>query len=260
MHGKVVVVMSDGQAMKMVEVPLVGRPICFDLLPDSTVLYICTLPENRTGACQLWSYDLKDAHPDRTTAIVQKPKALTVIKPSGQARTTTTSATSGGSSQSFASQAQPLQITSIAVGPMQGGSNAPVMIGTIAGELELLYPNGLQVVVTGHKEAGVTASSNCVAICRTQPWGLSAGGDGTIALVNFAAATGKVPKTARVHSEKNHPTAPLTNICFSANGEIAAVASGYDWSRGSHWAFQDEQNTHWEAKIWLKKLSDSDFR
>jgi hypothetical protein len=103
------------------------------------------------------------------------------------------------------------------------------MIGTIGGEVELLYPNGTQNVVNVHRDKGLSAL-NCVELCRRQLWVLWAGSDGMLAMLSFGQLVGKSARSYRMNTDRNMPppAEPLMNVCFSETGEIGAIAAGYD--------------------------------
>jgi hypothetical protein len=221
-----------------------------DIAPNGTALYVCTLPSARAGACELAVVELRDADPEKPAP---RPAQLRLqADPAGAGKL-------AAGAHAFASQLKPMQIRSIAVAPAQA-PNTPFVIGTIFGEVELVYPNGTQNVIPVHREGASVYAVNCVAVCPTQPWAISAGGDGTLAMLSFQA-TGKVAKSVRPTSDRPGPGATLTSVCFSAGGEVVAIAAGYDWSRGMKSAFKDEtENERVEPRLFIKKVGDADFR
>jgi hypothetical protein len=61
MNSKLVMVIPDGSQIKTLEVKFVARPICMDLIPDGTTVYICTLPQKGSGPSEILILELKDA-------------------------------------------------------------------------------------------------------------------------------------------------------------------------------------------------------
>jgi WD40 repeat protein len=103
------------------------------------------------------------------------------------------------------------------------------IVGTIYGEVELANAT-TSLVLKPHwnEQQGTAHASNAVAICPNNIQGaLSAGGDGTLVFFNLETL-----RQARV-IKMSQQGFPLTALAISSKGEVAAVAQGYDWSKGA---------------------------
>lgn len=138
------------------------------------------------------------------------------------------------------------QITSIAVGP-----DMCYVCGSVSGKIEIISTNGQSVVSCHRNETNPTLySSNSVAIIPNKPVAISAGGDGTIVFLN--CERGMKGRELKI----NNLTIPLTCVAVSTGGEVAAIAQGYDWSRGAELIKKEGPPP---IEIYIKKLVDTEF-
>jgi hypothetical protein len=138
-----------------------------------------------------------------------------------------------------------------------------MLVGSILGEVEI-SSGGQRGKIEVHREAersGGTRevsvwASNRVAIARTQPWGLSVGGDGSLVCFNFT--NGRRGRILQVGPTKQ---SPLTAVAISADAEVVAIAQGYDWQVGANAMFErgPDSKPPVDPVIWIRQLDPKDF-
>jgi hypothetical protein len=124
------------------------------------------------------------------------------------------------------------------------------MVGTIFGEVELT--GKAKTIIKSHwnEQQGTVHAVNSVAICPHLPGGLSVGSDGQ--LVHYNLETLKQGRTIKMSQQGF----PLTAVAISSKGEVAAIAQGYDWSRGAE-AYHGPDTV--PIGIYIKRLTASEF-
>ena len=156
------------------------------------------------------------------------------------------------------------QITSIAV---SRSNPAMYIIGSVFGQVEISNGKDQSFILSCHRSDSQNQSqgseifpSNSVAIHPNLPLAISAGGNGKISLINFEK---KLQREIRIPSAYNpNPNYPLTKIAISSGGEVAAIAIGYDWSRGGEGYIRSNDNNKDNTppvEIKIKKLSPNEF-
>jgi hypothetical protein len=150
------------------------------------------------------------------------------------------------------------QITSLAVGP-----HGELLAGSILGEVEISAgAQRLKIEVHRDSDRGTQTrevnvwASNRVAVSTTNPWGLSAGGDGSLVYLNFTNG-----RRGRVIQVGPNRQCPLTAVAISHDSEVAALAQGYDWQVGANAMFEmgADSKPPVDPVIWIKLLEAKDF-
>ncbi|OHT07226.1 hypothetical protein TRFO_01398 [Tritrichomonas foetus] len=139
------------------------------------------------------------------------------------------------------------QIRSISVSPTKPDY---YISGSIYGQVEICAGSN-RTILPCHRtdQTPQIWASNSVAMHPNQPFAISAGGDGTIKMINLEKG-----RPGREQKMSNN-SFPLTTVAISSNGEVAAIAQGYDWSRGAEKYLSDKP----ELQLYIRKMANNEF-
>ena len=141
-------------------------------------------------------------------------------------------------------------------------------IGTVSGELEVFYKSP-QVFVgpsrdvprqqgPGNPGAFLSRSVNGLVFHPSRPWGIAARGNENLLFfsVQDKRKTFSCPCNPEGHASNDRLC--ITSMAISNGGEVLAIATGYDWSRGA--GTYEPQDEKMCPHLWVRPLDPSDFK
>ncbi|KAH0794789.1 Poly(A)+ RNA export protein [Histomonas meleagridis] len=143
------------------------------------------------------------------------------------------------------------QFTSIACGPILANTTRPSYIAsTVFGQADYNEGTENHDIINLHINATSKASfgSNSIAFVPGHKCAVSASSDGTITFVNL--------ETKRTKAFQISQQIPLTKLAVHPNGNVIAIASGYDWSLGYEMAGREKP----PINLYIRQFNPSDYR